>query len=77
MHEVDAPGDGHDALGGVDHLLAGGVGVAGVEAEADAEVADVVPQPGDGVEVAGHGVVAAGGVLQVDGHVGLELARAP
>ena len=77
VDEVDAAGDGQDALDGVDQLLAGGVGVAGVEAEADAGVADVVPQPGDRVEVAGHGVVAAGGVLEVDGHLGLELRRAP
>ena len=75
VDQVDAAGDGQDALGGADQLLAGGVGVAGVEAEADAAVADVVPEPGDGVEVAGHGVVAAGGVLQVDGHVGLELVQ--
>ena len=40
VHEVDAAGDGEDALGGSDHLLAGGVGVAGVEAEPDAEVGD-------------------------------------
>jgi hypothetical protein len=46
--------------------------VAGVEAEADARVADLVPQPGDGVEVAGHGVVAAGRVLEVDRHLGLD-----
>jgi hypothetical protein len=43
------------------------VGVAGVEAEADAgEAADAVPQPGEGVEAAGHRVVAAGGVLDED-----------
>jgi hypothetical protein len=41
--------------------------VAGVEAEADAgEAADAVPQPGEGVEAAGHRVVAAGGVLDED-----------
>src|SRR5690606_8112888 len=72
VDEVDAAGDGLDALDGVDQPLAGGPGVAGVEAEADAGVADVVPEPGDGVEVAGHGVVAAGRVLQVDRDVGLE-----
>jgi hypothetical protein len=53
------------------------MGVAGVEAEADAEVADAVPEAGDGVEVASHGVVAAGGVLEVDGHLGLDGLEAP
>ena len=57
-----------DPLDRVDQRLPRRPGVAGVEAEADALVADVVPQPGDGVEVAGHRVVAAGGVLQVDRH---------
>ena len=65
-----------DALDGVDQLLARGPGVAGVEAESDALVADTVPQPGDGVEVAGHRMIAARGVLQVHRHVGLELSSA-
>ena len=49
--------------------------MAGVEAEADALVADVVPQAGDGVEVPGHRMVAARGVLQVHGNVGLEVLQ--
>ena len=59
----------------VDQRLARRPGVAGVEAEADARVADVIPQPTDGVEVAGHRVVAAGGVLQVDRNLGLQLVE--
>ena len=47
----------------VAEVPAGRPGVAGVEHEAGAELADRVPQPGDRVEVAGHGVAAAGGVL--------------
>ena len=35
----------------------------------------MIPQPTDCVEVAGHGVVAAGGVLQVDRNVGLQLVE--
>ena len=46
-----------------DEVLAAGVGVTGVEAEPDAELAHRVPQPGQPVEAPGHGVVAAGGVL--------------
>ncbi|MCH8271270.1 MAG: HDOD domain-containing protein, partial [Planctomycetes bacterium] len=44
-------------------------------AEADAGVADVVPQPADGVEVAGHRVVTARGVLQIDRHLGFEVLQ--
>ena len=77
VHQVDAAGDGLDPLDGVDQRLARRPGVAGVEAEADALVADVIPQPGDRVEVAGHRVVAARGVLQVHRHVGLRGSRAP
>ena len=36
VDEVDAAGDGLDAVDGVDQRLARGPGVAGVEAEADA-----------------------------------------
>ena len=46
--------------------------MAGVQAETDTRVADAIPQPGDGVEMAGHRVVATRGVLQVDGHVGVQ-----
>ena len=51
-------------------LLAGGVGVAGVEAEAEVDpvvgVADRLPEPRQGVEAPGDRVVAAGGVLEQD-----------
>ena len=77
VHQVDAAGDGLDAVDGVDQLLTRGPGVACVQAEADALVADVIPQPADGVEVARHGVVAARGVLQIHRHVGVRAGRAP
>ena len=67
MHQVDAAGDLQHVL---DHGLQGvaaGVGVAGVEAEPDLVGAlgrgDGVEDPVDALEVAGHRVVAAGGVL--------------
>ena len=72
MQQVDPPGNGQDSLDSVDEFLAGRPGVAGVQTEADPHVADAVPQPGDRVEVAGHRMVAAGGVLQVDGHIGIQ-----
>src|SRR4051812_13695930 len=75
VHQVDAAGDAHDPLDGVDELLARSPGMAGVEAESDALVADVVPQAGDGVEMPGHRMVAARGVLQIDGYVGLEVLQ--
>jgi len=40
------------------------MGVAGVQAEAEAEVADLLPQPRQRVQPPGHGVVATRGVLQ-------------
>ena len=65
-----------------DELLAGGVGVAGVEAEADLEPPRRRPQtasqrPRQGVEPPGDGVVAAGGVLDVDRDLGLEHLQRP
>src|ERR1700721_2877223 len=75
VHQVDAPGDALDAVDGIDQRLARRPGVAGVEAEADAGVADVIPQPTDDVEVAGNSVVAAGGVLQIDRNIGLQLVE--
>src|SRR4051794_24688265 len=56
--------------------LAGGMRVAGVEAEAELDVGlgrgDRLPQPRQRVEAPGDGIVAAGGVLDEDGHVGLQ-----
>ena len=66
VHQVDAAGDRLDPVDDVEQVLAAGVGVAGVEAEADAEVADRVPQPGERVEPPGARVVAARGVLDQD-----------
>jgi len=48
------------------------VRVTGVEAEPH-PVADRVPEPRDRVEVAGHGMVAPGGVLEKDRHRRREL----
>src|ERR1700752_1054647 len=45
VHQVDAAGEGLDAIDRVDKRLTSGPGMAGVEAEPDAAVADVVPQP--------------------------------
>src|SRR5207237_3310148 len=47
-------------------VLACSEGVTGVEAEAGTELGDGVPQPGEVVELAGTGVVAARGVLDQD-----------
>src|SRR5262245_50262717 len=63
VDEVDAAGDRSNPLDQVDQLLTAGVRVARVEAEARAKLSDRVPQPRDLVELAGAGVVAAGGVL--------------
>ena len=52
VQQVNAAGDALDAVDRVDQRLPRRPGVAGVEAEADAGVADVLPQPGDGVDVA-------------------------
>src|SRR4051794_34235074 len=71
VHQVDAAGDAHDPLDGVDELLARSPGMAGVEAEADALVADVVPQAGAGVGKPGHRMVAARGVLPITRYVRL------
>ena len=66
VHEVDAAGDGQHPVDDADQILAAGVRVAGVEAEAGTELADRVPEPGQPVEAPGHRVVAAGGVLDQD-----------
>ena len=69
-------GDREDPLDRVGELLAGGVRVAGVEAEAEVDpglgVADRLPEPRDRVEAPGDGVLAAGGVLEQHRTVGLE-----
>jgi hypothetical protein len=75
VHQVDPAGDAFDAVDGVDQRLARRPGVAGVQAKANPFVADLVPEPSDGVEVAGHGMIAARGVLQVDGNFGLQLVE--
>ena len=66
MDQVDAAGDRLDPVDDAEQILAAGVRVAGVQAEAHAELADRVPEPGQRVEPAGAGVVAAGRVLDQD-----------
>ena len=68
VHQVDPAGDRLRPVDHVDEVLTGGEGVAGVQAEPDAELADRVPEPGQRVEVAGHRVVPAGGVLDEHRH---------
>ena len=63
VDEVDPAGDRADVVDRGAEVPAGGPRVAGVEHEAGAELADRVPQPGDRLELAGHRVAAAGGVL--------------
>ncbi len=64
VHEVDPAGDRHDLLDRVRQLDPGRVGVAGVQAEPDVlRTADHVPEPGDVVQRARHGPVAASRVL--------------
>ena len=75
VDQVDPATDRLDPVDDAVQLLAAGMGVAGVEAEAQPGVADQVPQPGQGVEAAGHGVVPAGGVLEQHRHLGLELVE--
>ena len=68
MYQVDPAGDGLDPVHHTDEILATRPRMAGVEAEAGAVIADRVPQSRDRVEVPGHGVVTAGGVLDQDRH---------
>jgi uncharacterized membrane protein len=72
VHEVDPAGDRLHPVNHVGQLDAGGVRVAGVQAEPDLTVtrstgvrrlAHPLPEPGDRLEGAGHRAVAARGVL--------------
>jgi hypothetical protein len=64
VHQVDAAGDRHDLLDRAGQLDPRRVGMAGVQAEPDITgAADHVPEPGDVVERACHGPVAARRVL--------------
>ena len=76
VEQVDLADDLEHPLDRVGEILAGGVRVAGVEAEADLDVrlrsSRPLPEPGQGVEAAGDGVLAARGVLEVDRHLGGE-----
>jgi len=60
VHQIDAPGDRAQPPHDVGKILAGGMRMAGVEAEPHPiEVgsrADRLPQPGDGVQMTGHGM---------------------
>src|SRR6202789_638972 len=75
VHQVDATGDALDPVDGVDQRLPRPPRVAGVGGEADSLVADDIPEPGDGVEMAGHRVISASGVLQVHRDLCLQLVE--
>src|SRR5699024_3955971 len=83
VHQVDPPGDGPHLLHDLTQVDPTGVGVTGVQAEADGvatlDAADRLPEPVDRLQPAGHGVVTAGGVLDEhrDGHVQTVDALAP
>src|SRR5260370_27469934 len=73
MHQVDPAGDRLDPVDYPGEVLACGVSVAGIQAEADLAaalggVADHVPEPGDRLEAARHRAIAPGGVLDQHGH---------
>ena len=76
VDEVDAAGDRAHPLDDVREVLAGGVCVAGVEAEADLDVSvgglDLLPQLCQRVSAPGDRVVAAGRVLEVDRDLALQ-----
>ena len=80
VHQVDPAGDGAHLLDDAAEVGAAGVGVAGVEAEADGVAAlgpaDRLPEPLDRLEPAGHRVVTAGGVLDEQRHRHLEAVDA-
>ena len=81
VQQIDLARDREHPLDSVRELLAGRVGVAGVEAEADLEVGlylrNAVPEAFERIETPGHGVLAARGVLEVDRDLGLEHLEAP
>ncbi len=75
VHQVDASGQGPDPVNRIDQGLTGGPGVTGVQAEANSLVADVIPQFANGVEIAGHRVIAARGVFQIHRHVCFQVVQ--
>src|SRR3954464_2197124 len=76
MQQIDLPDDRADAVDRVRELLARGVRVAGVEAEADLDTrlraGDRLPEQRERVEAPGHGVLAPRRVLYIDRDLGLE-----
>ena len=81
VDEVDPPDDRLDPVDRVGQVLAGGMGVAGVEAESDGDVGlgrrHRIPEQRERVEPARDGVVAARRVLEVHGHVGVQHLERP
>jgi len=63
VDQVDPAGDRTDVVHDGAEVPPGGPRVAGVEDEAGAELPDGVPEAGEGVQLARHGVAAPGGVL--------------
>ena len=63
VHQVDPPGDGPDVVDDGLEVEPAGLGVAGVEDEARRRTRRPRPTAGDRVEVTGHRLVPAGGVL--------------
>ena len=80
VDQVDAAGDGPNILHHGGQIQAGGVRVAGVQAEPDvAQVVGAVeggPQVADGFEVSHHRFLAARGVLDQDRHLQVEAVDA-
>ena len=75
VHQVDPAGDGLDPVHDAGQLLAAGVRVAGIQAEADVVVeaaGDRLPEPGHRVQAAGHRAVAARRVLDQHRHRALD-----
>jgi hypothetical protein len=72
MNEIDPSGCGPHSLDDIAEVLARRVSMTRVEAEADVEVGEPLPQPCQDVDAPPHGVLAARGVLDEDGDRALE-----
>ena len=79
VHQVDPAGRGQHPLHQTVELLSPGVGVTGVQAEADGVptvgAAHRIPESGQLGHTPGHRLVPAGGVLDEDRHGGIKLVH--